>query len=226
MKHIRLYLFLVLSLLIPSISFSTTIFGKVISVADGDTITVLTPQNQQIKIRLSAIDTPEKGQAFGQKAKDFTSSMVAGKNVSIEPETIDKYGRSVGMVFINGSNLNEKIVKQGYGWVYRQYCKGAFCADWLQYEKQARETGIGLWADKEPTPPWEWRHEQKSDGNISGIGTSVTSSTGIYHGNQNSHVFHGSSCRDYNCKNCVVIFGSVEEAVKAGYRPHRECVKQ
>jgi len=177
-------------------------------------------------LRLAAIDTPEKGQAFGQKAKDFTSSMVAGQNVSIEPETIDRYGRTVGMVFVNGSNLNEQIVKQGYGWVYQQYCKGAFCADWLQLEKQARETGIGLWADKEPTPPWEWRHEQKNVGNIGGTSSAVVGGSGIYHGNQNSHVFHGSSCRDYNCKNCVVMFGSVDEAERAGYRAHRDCVNK
>jgi len=225
MKHNVLYLFFFVLLLIPSIAFNATIYGKVISVTDGDTITILTPQNKQIKVRLAAIDTPEKGQAFGQKAKDFTSSMVAGKNVSIEQETIDRYGRTVAMVFVNGSNVNEQIVKQGYGWVYRKYCKGAFCDDWLKLEKKARETGIGLWADKNPTPPWEWRHEKKNTGNRGVIGLSVNGGAGIYHGNQSSRIFHGSSCQHYNCKNCVVVFGSVEEAVKAGYRAHRDCVK-
>jgi endonuclease YncB( thermonuclease family) len=224
MKHKPLYLFFFILVLIPYISFSATITGKVISVADGDTITILTQQHEQIKIRLSAVDTPEKGQAFGQKSKDFTSSMVAGKNVSIKSETIDKYGRSVAMVFVNGSNVNEQIVKQGYGWVYRKYCKGAFCNDWLELEKQARNSQIGLWADKNPTPPWEWRHGQKNNGN-SGIKSNVAGGTGIYHGNQRSHVFHGASCRDYNCKNCTVMLGSVNEAVGAGYRAHRECVK-
>ncbi len=212
-------------LLLPLISFSHTITGKVISVADGDTITILTQQHEQIIVRLAAIDTPEKSQAFGEKAKRFISSMVAGKNVSIEPETIDKYGRTVAMVYINSSNLNEQIVKQGFGWVYRKYCKEAFCDDWLELEKKARNSQIGLWGDKNPVPPWDWRHEQRTGGN-SGIKSSVVGGTGIYHGNVNSHVFHGCNCQHYNCKNCTIIFRSVNEAVNAGYRAHKECVNK
>jgi len=78
MKHKPLYLFFFILIMVPFISFSATITGKVVSVTDGNTITILTQQHEQIEIRLSAVDTPEKGQAFGQKAKDFTSSMVAG----------------------------------------------------------------------------------------------------------------------------------------------------
>lgn len=225
MKYIKSYLFLFALILLPTISFSTTITGKVISVADGDTITILTQQHEQIKIRLSAVDTPEGNQAYGNKAKAFTSFLVKGKNVSIEPETIDKYGRTVAMVFVNGLNLNKEIVANGQGWVYRKYCKGAFCDEWLEMEKKAREAKIGLWADKDPTPPWEWRHGQNNGGNTGGPSSVASDGTGIYHGNQRSHVFHGSSCRDYNCKNCTVEFNSVNEAVSAGYHAHRECVK-
>ncbi|MDD3815794.1 MAG: thermonuclease family protein [Desulfocapsaceae bacterium] len=225
MKYKPLYLFFFILVLIPYISFSATITGKVISVADGDTITILTQQHEQIKIRLSAVDTPEGHQAYGNKAKAFTSFMVKGKNVSIEPETIDKYGRTVAMVFVDGLNLNKEIVANGQGWVYRKYCTASFCDDWLKLEEKARNSKIGLWSDKNPTPPWEWRHGQKNSGNTGVIGSSVNGSAGIYHGNQHSHVFHGSSCRDYNCKNCIVMFGSVNEAVGAGYRAHKECVK-
>lgn len=225
MKHKPLYLFFFILVLIPYISFSATITGKVISVADGDTITILTQQHEQIKIRLSAVDTPEGNQAYGNKAKAFTSFMVKGKNVSIEPETIDKYGRTVAMVFVDGLNLNKEIVANGQGWVYRKYCKGAFCDDWLKLEKQARNAGIGLWADKNPIAPWEWRQSQRNGDNDTGVTASVVSGTGIYHGNRRSQVFHGSSCRDYNCKNCTVMFGSVNEAENAGYRAHKECVK-
>jgi len=124
MKHKLSQLLFIIFILIPCTSFAATIAGKVVSVADGDTITVLTPQNKQIKVRLAAIDTPEKGQAFGQKAKEFTSSMVAGKNVSIEPETIDRYGRTVGMVSVNGSVLNEQIVKHGLDGLIESTVKG------------------------------------------------------------------------------------------------------
>ena len=86
--------------LFPSISSAgDSIAGRVVSVADGDTITILTSENKQVKIRFAGIDTPEKKQEFGQKAKDFTASMVAGKNVNIDVETTDRYGRTVGFVF-------------------------------------------------------------------------------------------------------------------------------
>ena len=88
-----------LTLLLPSITYSETIAGKVIKVVDGDTITILTPGNKQIIIRLSAVDTPEGGQAYGKKAKQFTSKMVYKKNVQVEKETIDRYGRTVGFVY-------------------------------------------------------------------------------------------------------------------------------
>jgi len=224
MKHIPLYPFLFILLLIPSISFSATISGKVISVADGDTITILTPRNEQIIVRLSAVDTPEKSQDFGQKAKQFTSSMVFGKQVTLEPETIDKYHRTVGMVFINGSNLNEQIVTNGYGWVYRKYCKEAFCEDWIKLEENARNSGIGLWAYQNPTPPWEWRHGQRND-NTNVVKSDVLNGPAIYHGNVNTHVFHGYGCQHYNCKKCTIVFKSINEAINAGYHAHKECVR-
>ena len=224
MHSLKILLLLFVLFFIPTTSSAETIHGKVTSVADGDTITILTPQKKQIKVRLAAIDTPEKGQAFGQKAKDFTSSMVAGKNVSIKPETIDRYGRTVGFVFVDESNLNEQIVRQGYGWVYRQYCKGAFCAEWLQLEKQAKEAGIGLWADKNPTPPWEWRQTQRGNRENKNLNNEPVVG-GIYHGNNKSHVFHGPGCPHYNCKNCTVIFNSIQEAEKSGYRAHKNCVQ-
>lgn len=221
-------LFLVF-LLLPAISSAETINGKVVSVADGDTITVLTPEHKQIKIRLAAVDTPEKKQAYGQKAKDFTAARVAGKNVTIKPETTDKYGRTVGFVFVDGTNrsLNEQIVADGYGWVYRKYCQGTFCADWLQSEKKARETKIGLWAESNPIPPWEWRHTQKGS-DVDNQNTSneqVAVGKGVYHGNTSTHVFHGPRCQHYNCKNCTVILNSIQEAEKSGYRAHKDCVQ-
>lgn len=223
MKRLAI-LFLLFFFLPTTPIFSEVLTGKVVNVADGDTITILTPKNKQIKVRLAAVDTPEKKQAFGQKARDFTAGIVAGKIVTVEPETIDRYGRTVAMVFFNGTNLNEQIVQQGYGWVYRQYCKGAFCDDWLNLEKQARDAGMGLWADKNPVPPWEWRHAKRTGGgNV--IKSNVPDGAGIYHGNAKSHVFHGYECQHYSCKNCTIAFTSPQEALNAGYLPHRECVK-
>lgn len=116
---------------------------------------------EQVKIRLYGIDTPEKAQAYGNEAKKFTASLVAGKAVEIEPVTQDRYGRTVALVQVSGKNVNEEIVRAGYAWVYQKYCKKSFCGDWYRFETEARKKGLGLWADKNTTPPWEWRHGQK-----------------------------------------------------------------
>lgn len=134
--------------------------GQVVSVTDGDTIKVL-QDGRETKIRLYGVDTPEKKMAFGQKAKDFTASMVAGKVVEVEPVDQDRYGRTVGIVTVAGRNLNEELVKNGFAWVYRQYCRRGECSTWLKEELQARAARIGLWADPAPVPPWDWRKAKK-----------------------------------------------------------------
>lgn len=217
----------------PANANSSTFTGKVIDVADGDTITVLTQSDEKIKIRLAGVDCPETFQVHGEAAKQYLASLVAGKRVRIVPETVDQYGRTVGMVLVNGANINEQIVSNGHGWVFRKYCTADYCGDWLKLEEKARKSRIGLWQDANPKPPWEWRAEQKSGNN--GVNTSApaveTTNTGggsstVYHGNTRSQVFHGPTCKDYNCKNCTVVLGSAQEAVRAGYRAHRDCVKQ
>jgi len=93
---------------------------------------------------------------------------------------------------------------------------------------------MGLWAESNPVPPWEWRAQQRnggaggSGGSVPAVVTGGTSSTSkvVYHGNTLSNVFHEPSCKDYNCKNCTVVLGSVNEAISAGYRGHRQCGKE
>ncbi|NTW87839.1 MAG: thermonuclease family protein [Desulfobulbaceae bacterium] len=234
------FLSVLLSLLISSSAHASTstFTGKVINVADGDTITILTQSDEKIKIRLAGIDCPESFQVHGEKAKQYLSSLVDGKRVRIEPQTVDKYGRTVGMVLVNGANINEQIVSNGHGWVFRKYCTAGYCKEWLKLEEKARKAWAGLWQDANPQPPWEWRAEQKSresSGNVSPPAVVATrtvaaskggGSSTVYHGNTRSQVFHGPSCKDYTCKNCTVVLGSVQEAVRAGYRAHRECVKE
>lgn len=135
------------------------VFGwqaNVVSVTDGDTIKVL-QDGKEIRVRLYGVDTPEKKQPFGQKAKAFTAAMVAGKMVDIETMDRDRYGRLVAVVNVDGQGLNEELVKNGFAWVYRQYCKRAECHDWLVTESTARSARIGLWADQNPIAPWDWR---------------------------------------------------------------------
>jgi len=133
--------------------------GKAVGVSDGDTITVLHDGKGE-KIRLYGIDTPEKRQAFGKKAKQFTSSMVFDKTVEVETKDTDRYGRTVGLVYINGESINETLIKNGYAWVYRKYCKESFCKDWLNLESAARYGKIGLWSESNSVPPWNFRRKK------------------------------------------------------------------
>ncbi|HKQ35109.1 MAG TPA: thermonuclease family protein [Nitrospiraceae bacterium] len=127
--------------------------GPVISVLDGDTIEVL-HNNRAERIRLSGIDCPEKGQAFGNRAKQAASALVFGKDVMLDTHGQDKYGRTLADVFLpDGTNVNHQLVKDGWCWWYRKYAPGDTLLKGM--EKEARESKKGLWADPQPVPPWE-----------------------------------------------------------------------
>ena len=135
--------------------------GKVIGVADGDTITVLRDKQPQ-KIRLYGIDCPEKRQPFGKRAKQFTSELVFGKLVEVEPVATDRYGRTVAFVRVETITINEELIKEGFAWVYRKYCKLPVCNDrWDGLELEARLGKLGLWADSDHLPPWEFRRQKR-----------------------------------------------------------------
>ena len=139
-------------------AFADTLQGRVVTIADGDTITVLDADKVQHKIRLTGIDAPEKAQAFGNKSKQALADMVFGKDVQVEDHGKDKYKRTLGRVLVNGIDANAEMVRQGYAWVYRKYSKNP---DLLRLEAEAREAKRGLWVDAEPVPPWEWRHKAR-----------------------------------------------------------------
>jgi endonuclease YncB( thermonuclease family) len=129
--------------------------GTVVGVLDGDTIEVLHDGVAE-RIRLQGIDCPEKRQAFGQKAKQATSDLAFGKQVSIVTHGLDKYGRTIGDVIIpDGKKLNYELVRQGWCWWYRKYDPDN--AELARLEADARKARIGLWTDPSPIPPWEWR---------------------------------------------------------------------
>lgn len=135
--------------------------GKVVGVSDGDTITVM-HDGSGVKIRLYGVDTPESHQDFGQKAKRFTSDLVFGKTVEVRPVDTDRYGRMVGEVFVGGGSLNGELVRAGLAWVYRQYCKTSQCSEWSRFEDDARKDRRGFWSVPNPTPPWEYRKENRT----------------------------------------------------------------
>ena len=139
----------------PIIVSATTINAKVIRVLDGDTIEVL-HNNHPERIRLSGIDCPEKGQAFGKRAKQAASELVYGKEVTLQIHGKDKYKRTLAnLVLSDGTIVNQQLVKDGWCWWYRKYAPGDTVLEVL--EKEAREAKKGLWVDPQPVPPWEWR---------------------------------------------------------------------
>jgi len=131
-----------------------------VGVSDGDTITVMY-EGKDEKVRLYGTDSPGKSQAFSKNAKQFTSEMVYGKTVEVKTKDNDRYGRTIGIVIVEGESLNEALIKNGFAWVYRKYCKAAFCEDWLNLEVVTRYGKIGQWSEPNPIPPWEFRHSNE-----------------------------------------------------------------
>jgi len=145
---------LVLLLLSTSLSTgSSTIRGKVVRIADGDTITILTEDNRQVKIRLDGIDCPERGQDYGTKATDFTRELCAGKTVTIDSIGTDRYKRVLGVVWADSVNVNEALLRNGLAWRYK-YNKSAH---YLELEQQARGKKLNIWSMKNPVAPWDFR---------------------------------------------------------------------
>lgn len=148
-------LLIVVFIWIPACAFS----GKAIKIADGDTITVLTPDLKKIRVRLYGIDCPEKGQPFGEAARRFTAGMVGNKEVEVEELGSDRYGRVVGIV----GGLNQALIEAGLAWVYPRYCKAPLCGSWRILEREARAAKSGLWSAPS-LPPWEWRRNKRQQG--------------------------------------------------------------
>jgi micrococcal nuclease len=147
--------FVLFSLLLTLASFATELSGKVVGIADGDTFTLLLPNNTTVKIRLHGIDTPEKGQPFGENAKQYTSNLIFNKQVKVKQTDTDRYGRIVGIVTNpENINVNEALLKAGMAWHYKKYDSNP---NWANFEKEARASKIGLWQDPNLMPPWDWR---------------------------------------------------------------------
>ena len=131
--------------------------GKVIGIADGDTLTVLADSTPH-KIRLAEIDAPEKKQAFGERAKQSLSALCFSQQAEVLPGKTDRYGRTVARVKCQGMDASLHQVLMGLAWAYTAYLTDPSIAI---AERAARDSGTGLWVDTEPTPPWLYRKGNK-----------------------------------------------------------------
>ena len=153
-------LLLIFVLFLSNFVNAKTIEGLVVGVADGDTITVLDQQKNTYKIRLQGIDAPEKKQAFGEKSKQSLHDLVHGKQVRIEYDKEDKYGRIVGKITLDDLDICLQQLVLGMAWHYKKYQNEQSVADRVVYndaELKSKSLKLGLWADETPTPPWEFR---------------------------------------------------------------------
>jgi micrococcal nuclease len=165
--------------------------GKVVGVSDGDTITVLVGK-QQLKVRLEGIDAPESGQSFGRKAKDALAALVAGKNVSVRKTGDDQYGRTLGVVIVDGVDVNAKLVEDGWAWHFKKYSTDARLA---KLEVEARKARRGLWADAMPLSPWEYRARQRTPMTAAAL---PADGSDVFWLNTSSGVRHNSRCEHFS----------------------------
>ncbi|NLZ95210.1 MAG: thermonuclease family protein [Bacteroidales bacterium] len=132
---------------------------KVVSISDGDTFRGLTEDNDEIKFRIFGIDAPERHQAFGKRSTQYLSKLIFGETVGIKVESIDYFGRSVVWVYTpNGKDVSAEMLKGGMAWHFKKYDQSR---EYASLEKSARINGIGLWRDNKPTPPWEFRRNER-----------------------------------------------------------------
>lgn len=138
--------------------------GRVVAVADGDTVTVLDADQTTHRIRLQGIDAPESRQAFGQRARQYLAALVHHQEVVVAIDKIDRFGRVVGVIYRDGEDINLRMVQAGMAWHYRQYAREQTPEQRRAYaaaEQQARQEQRGLWADPNPMAPWDFRRAQR-----------------------------------------------------------------
>ena len=197
---------------------SATFAGRVVKVIDGDTVGVLR-DGREVRVRLEGIDAPETAQDFSQRAKQFTSDAIFGKDVIVSVKETDQYGRLVARVLADGRDVSVALVEAGLAWHYVEYSNDFVLRN---TEASARTRRLGLWSLPNPTPPWLFRNPRTA-----APAQAATRPLGIAAvpagllGNTRSNVVHAANCPSLKeCKYCTRKFESVSAAVAAGYRAH------
>jgi hypothetical protein len=189
---------------------------------------VLDQSNQQHKVRLNGIDAPELNQDFGQASKRNLSSLVFGKEVIVNWDKRDRYGRIVGKVMAGPIDVNFEQIKAGYAWYFRKYAEDVPPPDRPLYELtelESRAARRGLWQQPNPIPPWEWRALQPGESIPTTTEPAPQPLSGQIIGNRNSRVYHRPDCPDYQkvSEKNRVYFSTTEEAEREGFRQAGNC---
>ena len=150
--------------LITTEAYAATLTGRIISIADGDTVTLLDANLQQHKIRLSGIDAPEKRQPFGNRSRLHLGAMVFGKQVTADCPKTDRYKRALCKIEVDGVDANLAQVEAGMAWHYKEYAREQRASDrrrYAQAEEEARQARRGLWSDRAAVAPWDFRKARR-----------------------------------------------------------------
>jgi endonuclease YncB( thermonuclease family) len=199
--------------------------GHVVTVQEGDTITVQNGSSLY-KVRLSDVDAPDMGQVFGRQARQFTEEIVLGRRVQVNVSLIDKHGRRIGEVITDeGRVLNEELVYAGLAWYYR--VDPIRNKRLQQLEKHAFANKLGLWVEKEPVPPWEFRRESR----IPELPATVkqVDYDRIFHygliGNRRTKIVRWPACKNYHLSRPqkALILHSLQQARDLGFQPAKDC---
>jgi micrococcal nuclease len=216
---------LVLSLfLIPQADLKT-VNGEVVQIQNGDTLTIKTDRDKLHKIRLADIDAPEMGQPFGRVAQRLAMDLAFEKIVRVNYIFKDKYKRLIGEVFLpDGKLLNEEMLKSGLAWHYRVKHPHSSFMEKLEYK--AWKKNLGLWIQKAPIPPWEFRREKRlptPPAIPKNMDYDLFLTYGLL-GNPKTRVYEWPACKDYP-KNPqgYINFGSLLDAETMGYRASHRC---
>ena len=199
--------------------------GQVVAVHNGDTFT-LQSGSSLYKVRLSDVDAPEMGQVFGKQARQFTRDRVLGHRVRVNVALVDVHDRRVGEVIVDdGWVLNEELVHAGLAWHYRV---SPIKNERLQrLEHNAFSKKLGLWVEKEPLPPWEFRRES----NIPQMPVTAeqVDYDRIFHygivGHRRTKTVRWPACRNYRLRRSqqAFIFHSLQQARQMGFKPAKGC---
>ena len=143
----------------------SVIHGRVVSVTDGDTLKILVAGQELLRVRIAFCDAPERRQAFGTRAKQAMSELAFGKEIELRQHAIDRYGRTVAQVFVDGKDVGLEMLREGLAWVYDRYITEASTEVQETYRKaqeEAKAEHRGLWSDPNSIPPWIFRNLAKA----------------------------------------------------------------
>lgn len=200
MNRILTTLILLVAFLVTSCRDSDdTVTGLCVRVSDGDTVTLQMPDGTMERIRLRGIDAPENGQDFGKVSERELRGLIHEKEVRLVSDGRDRYDRIIGKLYLGDLYVNLEMVRRGCAWYYPHYTPNE--PDLQAAQDDAKSAGRGLWVQRSPLPPWEWRKMNRERRSQQQEATaSKAASQGLFWVSKAGKV-HNPGCKYYGASN-------------------------